>query len=93
MKKRTENGRFTKEAAAIVIEMLKEGAVQSGMRLACGKAISHEFEYDAQDSQYPYSVGDNWYNSDLWYAASTGTHPLDIIGFVDKADRKEFKRR
>jgi hypothetical protein len=93
MKKRTETGRFTKEAAAIVIEMLKEGVVQSGMRLACGKAISHEFEYDAQDTKYPYSIGDIWYNSDLWYAASTGTHSLDIIGFVDKADRKEFKRR
>lgn len=93
MKKRTDNGRFTKEAAAIVIEMLKEGAVQGKMRLACGRAISHEFEYDAQDSKYPYNIGDTWYMSDLLYAASTGAHSLDIIGFVDKADRKEFKRR
>lgn len=93
MKKHTETGRFTKEAAAIVIEMLEEGVVQGEMRLACGRAINHEFEYDAQDSKYPYRVGDNWYTSALCYAASTGKHLLDIIGFIDKADRKEFKRR
>lgn len=93
MKKRNKTGRFTKEAAAIVIEMLKEGAVQGEMRLADGGTISHKFEHDTRGDQYPYSIGDTWYTSTLNYTIHFNEHPLDIIGFVSKADRKEFKRR
>lgn len=93
MKKRNKTGRFTKEAAAIVIEMLKEGAVQGEMRLADGGTISHKFEHNTQDNRYPYSIGGSGYTDTLNYTVHFNEHAFDIIGFVNKADRKEFKRR
>ena len=91
-KKRTKNGRLTKEAAEIVLEMLKEGGIQGKLRQAEGCELDSEFYRDYADERYPYRVGDLWYTETLTYYSSR-EDPRDIIGFTDKADRKEFKRR
>lgn len=91
-KKRTKTGRLTKEAAEIVLEMLKEGGIQGKLRQAEGCELDSEFYRDYADERYPYRVGDLWYTETLTYYSSR-EDPQDIIGFTDKADRKEFKRR
>ena len=90
-KKRTKTGRWTKEAAEIVIEMLKEGVIQGKLRQACGWGLDPKFYQDSTDEGYPYRIGDVWYTETLTYYSSRDSR--DIIGFVNKADRKEFKRR
>lgn len=91
-KKRMENGRLTKEAAKIVIEMLQEGVVKGLMRQACGYGLDPKFYRDDSDARYPYQIGGVWYTETLTYLRLDET-PQDIIGFDNKADRKEFKRR
>lgn len=92
-KKRNKYGRFTKEAADIIVEMLKEGAVQGELVLANGTLRETYFKEDITDEVYPYQIEGNWYTKTLNYANSIDKHNLDIIGFVLKNDRKEFKRR
>ena len=91
-KKRTESGRLTKEAAEIVIEMLKGRVVQGKLRQAEGCELDPEVYQDYLDERYPYRIGDLWYTETLTYYSSR-EDSLDIIGFVNKADRKEFKCR
>ena len=92
MKKRTETGRFTKEAAAIVVEMLKDTAVKGKLRTAGGGEVSSVFGQDPSDIEYPYRIGWLTYTMTLQYYKDRDYHH-DIVGFTDKADRKEFKRR
>lgn len=91
-KKRTKNGRLTREATEIVLEMLKEGGIQGKLRQAEGCELDPEFYRDYADERYPYRVGDLWYTKTLTYYSSR-EDPRDIVGFDNKADRKEFKRR
>ena len=91
-KKRTESGRLTKEAAEIVVEMLKEGVVQGLVRQARGCTLAPTFAQDISDDRYPYEIDDLWFTRALTYYPSS-EDPRDIVGFENKADRKEFKRR
>ena len=91
-KKRTKNGRLTKEAAEIVIEMLKEGAIQGKLHRADWCELAPEFYQDDPGAIRPYQIGGLWYAEALTYYPSR-EDPRDIIGFTCKADRKEFKRR
>lgn len=91
-KKRTETGRLTKEAAEIVVEMLKEGVVQGLVRQARGCTLAPTFAQDISDDRYPYEIDDLWFTRALTYYPSS-EDPRDIVGFDNKADRKEFKRR
>lgn len=92
MKKRTETGRFTKEAAAIVVEMLKDDVVKGKLRTAGGGEVSSVFGQDLSAIKYPYRIGWLTYTMTLQYYKGRDYHH-DIVGFTDKADRKEFKRR
>lgn len=91
-KKRTKTGRLTKEAAEIVVEMLKEGVVQGLVRQARGCTLAPTFAQDISDDRYPYEIDDLWFTRALTYYPSS-EDPRDIVGFDNKADRKEFKRR
>ena len=92
-KKRTEGGRLTTEAAEIVAEMLKEGVVQGRLRQANdGCTIAPTFSQDILDDRYPYKIGGIWFARTLTYYPGS-EDPRDIVGFDNKADRKEFKRR
>nr|DAK40187.1 MAG TPA: hypothetical protein [Caudoviricetes sp.] len=92
MKKRNKTGRFTKEAAAIVVEMLKDDAVKGKLRTAGGGEVSSVFGQDLSNIKYPYRIGWLTYTMTLQYYKDRDYHH-DIVGFTDKADRKEFKRR
>lgn len=92
MKKRTETGRFTREAAEIIVEMLKDDVVKGGLRTAGGGEVSSVFGQDLSDIKYPYRIGWLTYTMTLQYYKDRDYHH-DIVGFTDKADRKEFKRR
>lgn len=92
-KKRNKYGRYTKEAADIIIEMLKEGVVQGKLLLANGTIRETSIHEDITDYQYPYQIGGYWYSETLNYTNSIKEHVLDIMDFTSKADRKEFKRR
>lgn len=87
-KKRTETGRLTKEAAEIVVEMLREGVVQGDLKWLSGGQTPPTFEEDEDGSvSMPYLIGDYWLYRDLSWGAKA------VVSFVNKADRKEFKRR
>lgn len=87
-KKRTITGRFTKEAAEIVIEMLQEGKVQGDLEWLSGKQTPPTFAIDRNTAgNMPYFIGGYWVYRDLSWDDDT------IIGFTRKPDRKEFKRR
>ena len=45
-KKRTENGRLTKEAAEIIIEMIKEGVVEGGLKTFGAGVVAAKFKKD-----------------------------------------------
>ncbi|WP_153717019.1 hypothetical protein [Eikenella corrodens] len=91
-KKRTETGRLTREAAAIVIEMLKEGVIQGKLCQADWCELDPEFYHGAPDARCHCRIGNLWYTETLTYHPSGEDH-RDIIGFTKKPDRKEFKRR
>ena len=91
-KKRMENGRLSKEAAKIVIEMLQEGVVKGPMRQARGCTLAPTFFQDISDDRYPYGIDGIWFARTLTYYPDS-EDPRDIVGFDNKADRKEFKRR
>lgn len=91
-KKRTETGRLAAEAAEIVVEMLKEGVVQGLVRQVNGGTLAPTFSQDIWDDRYPYEIGDIWFARTLTYYPDS-EDPRDIVGFDNKADRKEFKRR
>lgn len=87
-KKRTETGCLTKEAAEVVVEMLREGVVQGDLKWLSGGQTHPTFEEDEDGSvSMPYLIGDYWLYRDLSWGAEA------VVGFVNKADRKEFKRR
>nr|DAI43059.1 MAG TPA: hypothetical protein [Caudoviricetes sp.] len=92
IKKRTENGRFTKEAAEIVIAMLKEGVIQGTLCLGNEGVIIPDFYQDNNDEERPYKIGGRWYTPTLTYPLFEYSE-LDIVDFTDKSDREEFKRR
>lgn len=56
-KKRNKYGRFTKEAADIIVEMLKEGIMYGNLLLANGETRKPAFQEDTSDNQYPYQIG------------------------------------
>ena len=91
-KKRTKNGRLTREAVEIIIEMLEEGVVQGELRQADWCELDPEFYRDDLACRSPYQIGGVWYTETLTYYSS-GADRRDIIGFTKKSDRKEFKRR
>ena len=92
-KKRTETGRLTKEAAEIVVEMLLAGVVKGRLRQADGGCTTvPTFSQDISDDRYPYEIGGIWFARTLTYYPGL-EDPRDIVGFDNKADRKEFKRR
>lgn len=91
-KKRTENGRLTREAAEIVIEMLREGVVKGLVRQARGSTLAPTFYQDILDDGCPYKIGDIWFAWTLTYYPDL-ENPQDIVGFDSETDRKEFKRR
>ena len=91
-KKRTKTGRLTKEAAEIVIEMLQEGVVKGRIRQVNGDTLTSTFSQDISDDRYPYEIGGIWFARTLTYYPDSEDH-RDIVGFDNKADRKEFKRR
>ena len=92
-KKRTETGRLTKEAAEIVVEMLLAGVVKGRLRQADGGCTTvPTFSRDISDDRYPYEIGGIWFARTLTYYPGS-EDPRDIVGFDNKADRKEFKRR
>lgn len=95
-KKRTKNGRLTKEAAEIVIEMIKEGVVTGGLKTFGVGVIPAEFEKDFSGNPIdfqPYFISDaGWFTRRL---TSEGlvSRPEDVRHFELESDRKEFKRR
>ena len=87
-KKRTETGRLTKEAAEIVVEMLREGVVQGDLKWLSGRLTPPTFERDrSAATDMPYFIGGYWVHRDLSWSGDA------LVGFTRKADRKEFKRR
>ena len=95
-KKRTETGRLTKEAAEIVIEMIKEGVVEGGLETFGVGVIPAEFEKDLSGDPsdfQPYFISDaGWFSRRLTFDRS-GNCSEDVCCFELKSDRKEFKRR
>lgn len=91
-KKRTKTGRLTREAAEIVVEMLQEGVVKGRMRQAHECTLAPTFSQDISDDRYPYEIDDIWFARTLTYYPDS-EDPRDIVGFDNKADSKEFKRR
>lgn len=91
-KKRTKTERFTKEAAKIVVEMLKDGVVKGKLLQANLCELAPEFSPNPQNEHYPYKIGQTHYSERLTnYRLDEDNR--DIIGFTKKVDRKEFKRR
>ena len=95
-KKRTETGRLTKEAAEIVIEMIKEGVVEGGLETFGVGVIPAEFEKDLSGDPsdfQPYFISDaGWFTRRLAFEGVV-SRPEDVRRFELKSDRKEFKRR
>lgn len=95
-KKRTENGRLTKEAAEIVIEMIKEGVVAGGLKTLGVGVIPAEFEKDLSGNPrdfQPYFISDaGWFTRRLTFEGVV-SRPEDVRHFELESDRKEFKRR
>jgi hypothetical protein len=95
-KKRTETGRLTKEAAEIVIEMIKEGVVTGGLETFGVGVIPAEFEKDLSGDPsdfQPYFISDaGWFTRRLAFEGGV-SRPEDVRRFELKSDRKEFKRR
>lgn len=95
-KKRTKTGRLTKEAAAIVIEMIKEGVVTGGLKTFGIGVIPAEFERDLSGNPHdfqPYFISDaGWFTRRLTFEGVVSC-PEDVRHFELESDRKEFKRR
>ena len=95
-KKRTETGRLTKEAAEIVIEMIKEGVVEGGLETFGVGVIPAEFEKDFSGNPsdfQPYFISDaGWFTGRLTFGGLV-SRPEDVRRFELKSDRKEFKHR
>ena len=95
-KKRTKNGRLTKEAAEIVIEMIKEGVVEGGLKTFGVGVIPAEFEKDLSGDPsdfQPYFISDaGWFTRRLTFWGLV-SRPEDVRRFELKSDRKEFKHR
>ena len=95
-KKRTKNGRLTKEAAAIVIEMIKEGVIEGGLETFGIGVIPAEFERDLSGDPHdfqPYFISDaGWFTRRLTFMGLV-SRPEDVRRFELKSARKEFKRR
>lgn len=92
LKRRTGNGRLTREAVEIIIEMLEEEVVQGKLRQADWCERDPKFYRDDPGAVRPYRIGGLWYTEALT-AYHYREDSRDIIGFTRKADRKEFKRR
>ena len=95
-KKRTKTGRLTKEAAEIVIEMIKEGVVKGGLETFGAGVIPAEFEKDLSGNPsdfQPYFISDaGWFTRRLTFEGLV-SRPEDVRRFELESDRKEFKRR
>lgn len=95
-KKRTKTGRLTKEAAEIVIEMIKEGVVTGGLKTFGVGVIPAEFERDFSGNPHdfqPYFISDvGWFTRRLTFEGLV-SRPEDVHRFELESDRKEFKRR
>ncbi len=95
-KKRTKSGRLTKEAAEIVVEMIKEGVVTGGLKTFGVGVIPAEFEKDLSGDPsdfQPYFISDvGWFTRRLTFEGLV-SRPEDVRHFELESDRKEFKRR
>lgn len=95
-KKRTTTGRLTKEAAEIVIEMIKEGVIEGGLETFGIGVIPAEFEKDLSGDPHdfqPYFISDvGWFTRRLTFEGLVSL-PEDVRHFELESDRKEFKRR
>jgi len=87
-----ENGQFTEEAAKIVFDMIVCGAVAGGLRCINNNEIHDISGTERVKSKYPYRINGFAYSPTLGFYVNE-TAQSDIVGFVTKADRKEFKRR
>ena len=87
-----ENGQFTEEAAKIVFDMIIGGAVADGLRCRNNNEIHNMIGTKQVKSKYPYRINGFAYSPTLGFYVNE-TAQSDIVGFVTKADRKEFKRR
>lgn len=87
-----ENGQFTEEAAKIVFDMVIGGAVSGGLRCRNNNEIHDILGTKQVKSKYPYRINGFAYSPTLGFYVNE-TAQSDIVGFVTKADRKEFKRR
>jgi hypothetical protein len=87
-----ENGQFTEEAAKIVFGMIIGGTVTGGLRCRNNNEIHDILGTKRVKSKYPYRINGFAYSPTLGFYVNE-TAQSDIVGFVTKADRKEFKRR
>lgn len=87
-----ENGQFTEEAAKIVFDMILNGDAQGGLRCRNNNEIHNILGTKQVKSKYPYRINGFAYSPTLGFYVNE-TAQSDIVGFVTKADRKEFKRR
>ena len=87
-----ENGQFTEEAAKIVFDMIIGGTVTGGLRCRNNNEIHDILGTERVKSKYPYRINGFAYSPTLGFCVNE-TAQSDIVGFVTKADRKEFKRR
>ena len=87
-----ENGQFTEEAAKIVFGMIIGGTVTGGLRCRNNNEIHDILGTKQVKSKYPYRINGFAYSPTLGFYVNE-TAQSDIVGFVTKADRKEFKRR
>lgn len=87
-----ENGQFTEEAAKIVFDMIIGGAATGGLRCRNNNEIHDIVGTKQVKSKYPYRINGFAYSPTLGFYCNE-TAQSDIVGFVTKADRKEFKRR
>lgn len=89
-----ENRQFTEEAAKIVFDMILDGVAQGGLVMRSGRIIELDDCKPSEQSysDYPYRINGSAYSPCLGFYRYD-TAQSDIVGFVNKADRKEFKRR
>jgi hypothetical protein len=96
---RDANGRFTKFAADIITDMLKEGAVKGRFVTADDELLLYP-NYTAINGDngkphkyYPHNIGGRSYTSTLYWNSPKHPNKLDIVDFESQQDYEEFMQR
>nr|DAT49096.1 MAG TPA: hypothetical protein [Caudoviricetes sp.] len=96
---RDANGRFTKFAADVIVEMLKEGAVKGRFVTADDEQLLYP-AYTAINGDngkphkyYPHNISGRSYTSTLYWNSSKHPNKLDIVDFESQQDYEEFMTR